>query len=279
MRPQILLTHKPHILFTAPRPLTERFLSWLFHPECIMNHEKSPQLGHACGPENPSPKPDLVENKSRAVERSNPFIWVSWLSKLMAGEKQCEWASWFRAHYIWGKLPSGLDVAKWTANHAQLLRARRTALEAEGFTVYTEDQNSFTLQGKTGIEVSGKPDIVAIRDKEAYVEDCKTGSPRHSDHFQVLVYMLSLPYVKGPWKGLKLNGRIVYSDTVVDVPSSKIDTDLKGLFRQTVLAIGGKEHAPRIPSWGECRYCDISKADCPQRIESHAEAVTDHDLF
>jgi len=244
-----------------------------------MNHEKSPLAEPAFGAESPPAKPGSVQNPPPAVERSNPFIWVSWLSKLMAGEKQCEWASWFRAHYIWDKVPSGLDVAKWTADHAQLLRTRRAALQAEGFTVYTEDQNSFKLMGKTGIEVSGKPDIVAIRGKEAYVEDYKTGSPRHSDHFQVLVYMLSLPYVEGPWKGLKLNGRIVYGNTVVDIPSSKIDTDLKELFRKTVLAIGGLEPTPKIPSWGECRYCDISKADCPQRIDRQAEAVTDHELF
>jgi hypothetical protein len=219
------------------------------------------------------------ENTGSAAKRSNPFIWVSWLSKLMAGEKQCEWASWFRSHYIWQKLPSGLDVAKWTADHAQLLRARKALLDAEGFTVYAEDQNSFTLKGTDGIEVSGKPDIVAIRGEEAYVEDCKTGNPRHSDHFQVLVYMLALPYVEGHCKGRKLEGRLVYGNTIVDVPGSKIDADLKELFRKTVLAIGGPEPAPKIPSWGECRYCDISKADCPERIETQADAVTDHGLF
>jgi PD-(D/E)XK nuclease superfamily protein len=214
-----------------------------------------------------------------AAKRSNPFIWVSWLSKLMAGEKQCEWASWFRSHYIWQKLPSGLDVAKWTAGHAQLLRARKAVLEAEGFTVYAEDQNSFKLKGKAGIEVSGKPDIVAIRGSEAYVEDCKTGTPRHSDHFQVLVYMLALPHVDGPCKGRKLEGRIVYGSRIVDVPSSRIDTELKGLFRKTVLMIGGSEPPAKVPSWGECRYCDISTDDCPERIDIENEAVTDHGLF
>jgi hypothetical protein len=157
--------------------------------------------------------------------------------------------------------------------------ASKAALEAEGFTVYAEDQNSFTLIGKTGIEVSGKPDIVAIRGSEAYVEDCKTGTPRHSDHFQVLVYMLALPHVEGPWKGRKLDGRIIYGGTVVNVPASKIDADLRELFRKTVPMIGGREPARKAPSWGECRYCDISRADCPERIDIQAEAVTDHGLF
>ena len=197
----------------------------------------------------------------------------------MAGERQCQWASWFRSHYQWDKLPSSLDLAKWTAEHAELLRARRAKLEAQGFAVYTEEQNSFKLTGKTGIEVSGKPDIVAIRSPDAYVEDCKTGTPRHSDHFQVLVYMLSLPHVDGPCKGLKVNGRIVYGNTVVDVPSSKIDTHLRELFRKIVSTIGGQEPARKVPSWGECRFCDISRADCPERIEIERRAASDHDLF
>ncbi len=244
-----------------------------------MNHEKTPLAEPADRTTIPPAQQGLSGNPGTGVKRSNPFIWVSWLSKLMAGEKQCEWASWFRSHYIWEKLPSGLDLAKWTADHAQLLRARKAELEAEGFTVYVEDQNSFTLMGETGIEVSGKPDLVAIRGQEAYVEDCKTGTPRHSDHFQVLVYMLALPHVEGPWKGRKLDGRIIYGGTVVDVPASKIDADLRELFRKTVLMIGGPEPAHRAPSWGECRYCDISQADCPERIDIRTEVVKDHGLF
>ena len=138
------------------------------------------------------------QDSSTNLQRPHPFLWVTWLSKLMAGERQCQWASWFRCHYEWNKVPSGCDLARWTADHAELVRTRRATLQAQGFTVYTEEQNSFTLMGTTGIEVSGKPDIVAIQGTEAYVEDCKTGTPRHSDHLQVLVYMLSLPPRREP---------------------------------------------------------------------------------
>jgi len=220
-----------------------------------------------------------AEPSATSVPRSNPFLWITWLSKLMAGEKHCEWASWFRSHYVWTKLPSGLDLAKWTADHAELLRTRRAVLEASGFTVYTEDQNSFKLVGTTGIEVSGKPDIVAIRGQEAYVEDCKTGTPRHSDQFQVLMYMLALPHVEGPCQGLRIEGRLIYGSTVVDISSSRMDAHLKELFRKTVLTIGGPEPARKVPSWGECRYCDISKADCPERVEGERRTTSDHGLF
>lgn len=120
---------------------------------------------------------------------------------------------------------------------------------------------------------------MAIRGSEAYVEDCKTGSPRHSDHFQVLVYMLSLPHVEGPCKRRKLDGRLVYGSRIVDIPSTRIDADLKALFRKTVLMIGGPDPVAKVPSWGECRYCTISKTDCPERIEIEDDVVTDHGLF
>jgi hypothetical protein len=244
-----------------------------------MTRDKHSSTEPGSGTEDLLSQPGFSSKPSSLVERSNPFIWVSWLSKVMAGEKQCEWACWFRSHYQWEKLPSGLDLAKWTADHAQLLRRRQAALEVQGFTVYIEDQNSFTLIGETGIEVSGKPDIVAIRGKEVYVEDCKTGSPRHSDHLQVLLYMLALPHVEGPWRGLKIEGRIVYENSVVDVPSSKIDADLKELFRKTVQTLGGPKPARKVPSRSECRYCDISQADCPERVEIVSRVIGNHGLF
>jgi hypothetical protein len=43
--------------------------------------------------------------------------------------------------------------------------------------------------------------------------------------------------------------------------------------------VGGPEPARKAPSWGECRYCDISEADCPERIDIRTEAVKDHGLF
>lgn len=220
------------------------------------------------------------ENAVSSVRRSDPFVWVSWISKLMAGEHQCQWASWFRSHYQWNKLPSSFDLARWTAEHMEMLRARRATLEAQGFTVYTEGQNAFKLTGETGIQVSGKPDIVAIREPETYVEDCKTGTPRHSDHFQVLVYMLSLPHMEGAGRGRRrLDGRIVYGNRIVDIPSAKIDAQLRELFRKTVLMIGGQKPARKVPSWGECQFCDISKADCPERIDSKPQAAGNHNLF
>jgi hypothetical protein len=215
-----------------------------------------------------------------AVERAGPYIWVTWLTKLMAGENQCEWASWFRAHYEWDKLPGDFDLAKWTTEHNALLHERRKQLQAEGLTVYTEDQNSFRVEGKTGIVVSGKADIVAITEDVVFVEDCKIGDPKNSDHMQVMIYLLLLPLALDYCKGRNLEGRIIYNDATVDVTLGKVDDEFKQLLKKTVLKVGGTEPPKKAPSWGECRYCDISKADCPERIEVEPTVAADeHDLF
>lgn len=211
-------------------------------------------------------------------ERSNPYIWVTWLSKIMAGDRQCRWASWFKSHYKADKIPGDFDLAAWTAEHNGLLQRRKKELIADGFNVYVEDQNSFTLRGQTGIDVAGKADIVAIKGDKAYVEDCKTGNPSNSDHMQVLIYMLSLPLCASHCKGKTLEGRIIYKESSVDIPSAKIDESLKNLFKETVRKVGGDKELDKVPSWSECRFCDITMADCPERV-GEKPTTEDHDLF
>ena len=52
-----------------------------------------------------------------AVLRSGgPCIWVTWLTRLLAGENSCEWAGWFRVqNEIWGweRVSSGFDLVGW----------------------------------------------------------------------------------------------------------------------------------------------------------------------
>ena len=46
--------------------------------------------------------------------REHPYIWATWLARLLAGETHCQWAGWFRAHYQdWTRPPSDFDNAKW----------------------------------------------------------------------------------------------------------------------------------------------------------------------
>ena len=85
------------------------------------------------------------------VERM-AYIWVTWLAKLLAGDSDCEWAFWYKAHYAGSgriRAVSGeFDRARWVMDHTALLRECREQWREKGCDVSVERQNRFKLQGK-----------------------------------------------------------------------------------------------------------------------------------
>ena len=202
-----------------------------------------------------------------ASPRDEPYVWVTWISKLLAGEAHCQWAAWFKAHHTYQKRPSDFNVAAWTAEHTEMVRDHAERLRGEGYEIYLEGQNAFRMRGSDGTTLAGKPDIVAVRGGAAKVVDCKTGNPKTSDQLQVLVYMLTLPHTHPACRGLRPDGEIRYRNDAVPIPASQIPAQLRRIVRETMHRVGGDLELPRVPSYDECRFCDISAADCPDRVE------------
>lgn len=226
-------------------------------------------------------------------KRDKIFVWPSWITKLVAGEDQCFWKIWFKAHYMYDKKPSSFNLATWTIAHNKLLHQRRDALERLGYKVFIEDQNEFKLNMiiplKTGecipeecahITIAGKADIVAIGEMEDMagvmnpvhlVEDCKTGSPKTSDHVQIILYMLWLPLAIEKYKDVEFDGCIVYKLGLPNVdipPSAAQDGSLKSIIWDVLKSVvGNKDGCRKVPSRKECDWCDITKADCPERVD------------
>ena len=128
-----------------------------------------------------------------AVLRSGgPYIWVTWLTRLLVGENSCEWAAWFRAQHegwSWAKAPSGFDLVGWQLAHTAGVNENRCLWEERGYTVYTESQNSFALRGRTAT-LGGKPDLVApqgrVRDHHRREDrESQSGSQRPGDAVHV----------------------------------------------------------------------------------------------
>ncbi|MBW4692299.1 MAG: CRISPR-associated protein Cas4 [Lyngbya sp. HA4199-MV5] len=210
-----------------------------------------------------------------------PSVWVTWLAKLMADELQCQWSAWFRSHYTYEKLPSNFDSAQWKARHRELLNQRVTCLEAEGAAIFVEGENWFEVLGRQhSIKVSGKPDLVAILGDDAWVEDCKTGKPKDADLYQVLLYMLLVPLSVERCQGRRLEGRLVYPDSMIDVPAGQVNAEFKAQLRETIATLSNPTQARKVPSFQECRYCDISAEYCLERVESKStDYGSMHDLF
>ncbi|MDE0207367.1 MAG: PD-(D/E)XK nuclease family protein [Candidatus Tectomicrobia bacterium] len=214
----------------------------------------------------------------KSEPRDAPYVWVTWVSRLLAGDAQCSWAAWFRAHHMYER--QATDLTRWAAEHAAMVCEQAETLKKAAYSVLLEDQNRIRLRGQSGVTLGGKPDIVAWRDGEGLIVECKTGQPRHADRIQVMIYMLVLPHAQPIWRGRTLTGRVQYRSGSVDVPADDLDPVFRTRFRDMMAQVGGGAAPGRVPSFYECRYCDIGKADCPERIESlPPDKAGEHDLF
>ena len=210
------------------------------------------------------------------MRRTNVYVWVTWLSRLLVGDASCVWASWFKAHHS-GYLKATRDysLSTWKMHHTRLLNDVRDRLEADGCTVSTERENWFKLQGGSGAIVAGQADPIAVApDGQVTVYDVKTGAHRDSDVAQMMIYMYALPLVAdSPWKGRSLDGRLVYRDgTEKYIPASAIDDDFKEGLVDLIRRVVSDEPARRVPSPAECNWCDITDPACPERMKINLDA-------
>jgi hypothetical protein len=199
------------------------------------------------------------------MARPEPYVWVSWLTKLLAGESSCIWSAWLRAHYQTAKHPSDFDMGAWQLAHSALSRRTATEHEQAGYTVFTEDQNSFAIKGKAGT-LSGKPDIVAVKELDGWVIDTKTGSPKASDRIQVMIYMWALPIAIPAFKDVTFHGKVMYGTGYNIIRPEQIDTDFIKMVSGLMKKICGDEEPHKAPSFKECQHCPITAEDCTSRI-------------
>ena len=213
------------------------------------------------------------------LRTNGPYMWVTWLTKLLVGENSCEWAAWFRSHHegwSWSKVPSTFDQATWQMAHTAKIIESRHQMEEQGYTVFTENQNSFVLRGRSAA-LGGKPDLIARKGEVGTVIDVKTGQPSPSHSVQVMLYMYAIPRALGQYKGVTFDGRIVYTDHTVEIPESAVDDKFVANLSQLILRLASPTPARKIPSRMECGYCNITSTDCPERAADDGllEGATD----
>lgn len=204
------------------------------------------------------------------TKRDFPYVWVTWVSKLLSGDDLCEWASWFKANHVsnsYKKVPSDFDTVRWQIRHAELLKETRINYELQGFQVSTQNQNSIRLQGRTSL-LSGIPDLIAVANDTAIVIDVKTGQHSPSHVAQLLIYMYALPLCNGKFSGTKIEGRIVYSDHEMNIPANGVDKEFISHLGQIMLSVADGTPPKKTPSERECGFCIITSEDCSERIEN-----------
>jgi hypothetical protein len=202
-----------------------------------------------------------------ARKRQNPYIWATWLTRLLVGEHCCEWGAWFKTHHesnSWEKVPNNFDLTAWQVMHTARVQEIRTKLEAEGHVVFIESQNGFVLRG-TVAALGGKPDLIATSKGNGTIIDIKTGKPSPAHHVQVMVYMYAVPKVLKQYYGMKFNGKVVYNDYDVDIPASAVDDKFVNNLTSLIKKLASPMSPRKIANPVECGFCDITKIDCPER--------------
>ena len=108
--------------------------------------------------------------------------------------------------------------------------------------------------------------------------ECKSGQDRASDVLQAQVYQAMLGRTTA-YQGYTVDGRVQYRDHAIEIPAATIDAAFRARLRRTVNAAGNAQASLPTPSAQECRWCDLTAADCPARIEDRTPVVTGHGLF
>ena len=200
------------------------------------------------------------------LPRDGPYFWVTWLTKLLAGENSCEWASWFRARHesgSWEQVPGDFDRAGWQMAHTAMVNEVRGRWEELGYQVFTERQNSLRLRGESGT-LRGQPDLIVRKGDAGTINDVKTGKP---GVVQVVLYMYAVPKAIALHRDVVFDGQVAYADHVVDIPAEAVDDWFVERLAGLVSRLASDLPARRVPSPGECRFCPITAMDCPERAD------------
>jgi hypothetical protein len=213
--------------------------------------------------------------------RRSLYLCTIWLARLIAGEITCVWSVWFRVHYGgYKQRPADGRLALWRADHNLEVLALASEREALGEQVWHEGQNAFKLRAAPNLVFAGQPDLISrAPDQQPMILDRKTGRRRDSDRIQVLLYMLCAPAGLPQCRGTTPSGCVVYGDDREHITPDEITLEFRRTVRAFVDLLAAETPPRRTPTRRECRYCDISGADCDERIERSADEDEDLPLL
>ena len=215
------------------------------------------------------------------LRKEGPYIWVTWLTKLLTGDDSCEHASWFKTQFdskSWTKAERVTNLARWQVGHTDLKNAKAREFREQGYQVSHEAQNHFTIKGKL-TTIAGKPDLIARQGDLVWVTDVKAGRPRASDVVQVMIYMYLLPVARPDLQGATVKGLVVYGNHEQEIQSEEVDPAFVQSLQGLIHRLAAREPASKVPSWSECQFCDISSVHCPERVERPDSPVVTTDRF
>ncbi len=85
-----------------------------------------------------------------------------------------------------------------------------------------------------------------------------------------MIYIYCMPRCRRDYEGAQLEGCVV-------IPAATVDDRFEENRSHFLDILDSETPAFRVPSESECRFCEITSADCPERIETGA-LISSEDL-
>jgi len=151
--------------------------------------------------------------------------------------------------------------------HTRLSRDMRAKRDLTIEKLFVERQGSFWYTHRTGIRISGTPDLVSLSPQGNCIYEAKAFTPRAWHRLQTMIYMYCLPRSEKPaFFGKTFSGQVQYSEHTVDIEPDQIDGSFEEQFNFWLDILARNEPLEKFPSQQECGYCNIGKLDCPERL-------------
>ncbi len=147
--------------------------------------------------------------------------------------------------------------------HTALLNEQKIQWESDARTVFVEGQNAFRLRGKSAT-LAGRPDLVVLDDRDATIIDVKTGREQPWHRVQVMIYQYALPLALPQYRNVRFGGEVIYPTHTVRIPRGALPNQFNEDLGRLIRRLAADTPPRRVPSGPECRFCDISTADCPE---------------
>ena len=154
--------------------------------------------------------------------------------------------------------------------HTALLNEQKAQSASDRRTVFVEGQNAFRLRGKSAT-LAGRPDLVVLDDRDATIIDVKTGREQPWHKVQVMIYQYALPLALPQYSNVRIGGEVIYPTHTVRVPRGALPNQFIENLGALIRRLAAETPAKWVPSPQECRFCDISASDCPERMDDGYE--------
>lgn len=198
--------------------------------------------------------------------RTNPYVHVTWLAKIMAGEAVCHWQYWFQAHnQLSQRMASSPELVGWQVEHSRMVMELATKLAGRGGKLHREYRIKLRTARHEAV-VAGSIDCLVDEDSRVTIYECKVGQPRQSDLVQTMVYMHCVSQLP-VFAGKSVRGFVIYKDQHSPIP--ELPENFAANFDYFVDLLAGTSPALKFPG-PDCRFCRLTVDQCPERAEERS---------